>query len=124
MSLVFRKHIPIFLWFFDIILDAAAGDVINLAAAVQTEADYGTFTTATAGANLTATTTTDTIAQFIGTYDASANTFLSDTSGDDIMLAFKGTDAGDTTVDEAIIIVGQTNVYADSELVAGVLTIA
>jgi hypothetical protein len=109
---------------FDIILDAAAGDVINLTAAVQSQADYGTFTTATAGANLTATTTTDTIAQFIGTYDASANTFLSDTSGDDIMLAFKGTDAGDTTVDEAIIIVGQTDVYANSELVAGVLTIA
>lgn len=109
---------------FDIILDAAAGDVIDLTDAVQSEAAYGTFTTATAGANLTATTTTDTIAQFIGTYDASANTFLSDTSGDDIMLAFKGTDAGDTTVDEAIIIVGQTNVYEDSELVAGVLTIA
>jgi len=108
----------------DIILDAAATDKINLTAALETEADYDTFTTATAGADLTATTTTNTIAQFIGTYDADANTFLSDTSGDDIMLAFHGEDTGDTTVDEALIIVGQSNVYANGELTDGVLTIA
>ncbi len=109
---------------FDIILDATAGDVINLAAAIDTEADYDTFTTASAAADLTAVATTNTIAQFIGTYDASANTFLSDSTGDDLMLAFINDDDADTTVDEAFIIVGQTNVMADSELTDGVITIA
>ena len=106
------------------IIYAAATDVIDLTAALETEADYDTFTTASAGADLTATTTTNTIAQFIGTYDASANTFTSDTTGDDLLLGFHGEDTGDTTVDEAIIIVGQTDVMANGELTDGVITIA
>jgi Ca2+-binding RTX toxin-like protein len=109
---------------FDIILDAAAADVINLTAALETEGDYDTFTTASAAADLTATTTTNTIAQFIGTYDADADTFTSDNSGDDLLLAFHGEDTGDTTVDEGIIIVGQTNVLENAELSDGIITIA
>ena len=91
---------------------------------MQTEADYDAFTTAAAGADLTATATTNTIAQFIGTYDSAAGTFTSDTSGDDLMLAFNGEDASDTTVDSAFILVGMTNVLADGEITDGVITIA
>ena len=109
---------------FDIILDAAAGDKINLADAVETAGDYDAFTTASAGADLTATTTTNKIAQFIGTYDGTANTFTSDSLGDDLMLGFVNDDSADTTVDEAFIIVGQSDVMADGEITNGVITIA
>jgi hypothetical protein len=109
---------------FDVITGLVAGDKIDLTGAVETEADYDTFTTATAGADLTATATTDTIAQFIGTYDSAAGTFTSDTTGDDLMLAFNGADASDTTVDSAFILVGMTNVLAAGELTDGVITIA
>jgi hypothetical protein len=109
---------------FDVITGLAAGDKIDLTGAVQTQADYDTFTTAAAAADLTATATTNTIAQFIGTYDSAAGTFTSDATGDDLMLAFNGADAADTTVDSAFILVGMTNVLADGELTDGVITIA
>ena len=109
---------------FDVYTGLAAGDIIDLTAAVQTEADYDAFTTAAAAADLTATATTNTIAQFIGSYDSAAGTFTSDATGDDLMLAFNGADASDTTVDSAFILVGMTNVLADGEITNGVITIA
>lgn len=77
----------------------------------------------TAGANLTSTVTTNEVLQVIGSYDSVNNTFTSDTTGDDLMLGFINTDT-DTTIDECIILVGQTNVMADSEITNGVITIA
>ena len=106
----------------DVINDLAAGDKIDLTAAVSTEANYDAFTTATAGADLTATVLSTTIGQFIGTYDADDNTFTSDTSGDDLMLLFVNDDG--TTADEGIILVGQTDVMADGEITDGIITIA
>ena len=91
---------------------------------MQTEADYDTFTTAAAAADLTATATTNTIAQFIGTYNSTTNQFTSDATGDDLMLAYNGADASDTTVDEAFILVGMTNVLGNAEITNGVITIA
>jgi Ca2+-binding RTX toxin-like protein len=111
---------------FDIILDVEATDVIDLTAALETAADYDTFTTASAAADLTATVSTNTIAQFIGSYDGSANTFTSDNSGDDILLGFINA-AADTTIDECIVLVsasGSFNVLANSEITDGVITIA
>ena len=108
----------------DVYHGLAAGDKINLAGSIDTEADYDSFTTATAGANLTATATTNTIAQFIGTYDSVNNTFTSDTTGDDLLLGFVNDDSNDTTIDEVIVLVGQTNVMADAEITNGVITIA
>jgi hypothetical protein len=109
---------------FDVISGLLAGDIIDLTGAVQTEADYDTFTTAAAAADLTATATTNTIAQFIGTYNSTTNQFTSDATGDDLMLAYNGADASDTTVDEAFILVGMTNVLGNGEITNGVITIA
>ena len=79
-------------------------------------------TDATAGANLTAIVLATEVGQFIGTYSAAADTFTSDTVGSDLMLIFVNDDS--TTGDEAIILVGQTNIMADSEIANGIITVA
>lgn len=108
---------------FDVISGLNAGDKVNLTGAVDTHADYDTFKTIAAGADITSTVTTNEVLQMIGSYDSVTNTFTSDAVGDDLMLGFINTDT-DTTIDECIILVGQTNVMADSEITNGIITIA
>ena len=99
---------------------AASNDVINLATALNTEANYDTFTTAADGAALTATGTTTTIGQFKGVYDADADTFTSTATGaNSVMLLFNNADGG--TYDEAIIVVGVTAI-ANGNITNGVIT--
>jgi hypothetical protein len=106
----------------DVYTGLSAGDTIDLAASLNTEASYDGFTTATAGAALTNVVTALTIGQFIGTYDATAATFTSDATGDDLMLSYNN--ANGTTADESIVLVGMTNVLADTEMTNGFITIA
>ena len=106
----------------DVYTGLSAGDTIDLGGSLLSEANYDGFTTATAGAALTNVVTVTTIGQFIGTYDAVAATFTSDATGDDLMLSYDGGDT--TTADESIILVGMTNVLADTEMTNGLITIA
>ena len=108
---------------YDVIYGLSSGDVIDLATSIDTDTAHDTFTTAGAGAQLTATITAQTIGQFIGTYDAATNVFTSDATGDDLLLAYVNDDAA-TVADEAIILVGMTDVLTDAELTDGVITIA
>jgi len=115
------------------IITAAAGDIINLAALLETEGSYDTFTSASAGDDITTTLTTGKVSQYVGTYDSATGKFLSTsvdaatsaslTDVDAIMYAAANADATDTIATDFIIVVG-VGAQADGAITDGVITLA
>ena len=111
-----------------ITVDVAANVKINFAATLVTEGNYDAFTTISNGGNIAltvaegATPNNGTVSLIMGTYNATANTFTSSSTGvNAAMLSAAGTNAG-TTATDSIIIVGVT-AAGDFAIADGIVTI-
>ena len=115
------------------IVTLSAGDIINITAAVATDADYDDFVQKTAGADISLTlATAKTTEEWVGTYDVATGKFLSTatlasasastTDVDAVLYLFAKTDAG-TTSNQMLVVVGVAS-QADGALVNGVITFA
>lgn len=109
------------------ILNVAAGDTINLAATLSTEADYDVLGTLATSGSITLTglvagggaNDLATVARVQGVYDSAANTFTVGSSGANAVLISWADDDG-TTATDSIVLVGVTDV---TSIANGVLTV-
>ncbi|MAH09367.1 MAG: hypothetical protein CL961_06825, partial [Euryarchaeota archaeon] len=112
---------------------AAAGDVINLEALLETHGNYDNLDENSAGADITTTITTAEVAQWVGVYDSATGKFVSSSTAasgtasgtdvDAILLGAANADASDTTATDFILILG-VGAQADSAISNGIITLA
>jgi len=115
------------------VINVAAGDVLNLAGSLDTEGNYDNLDETAAGGNISATITTAEVAQFVGVYEASTNSFTSSatnaagtastTDVDANLYLYAIADGTDTTATEGLVVTG-VGAQADSAITNGVITFA